>query len=259
MITQVKTSGSIVTHAACISAGVRDGLRAAQFYARDLSNADGGISPRQVTFLSRAVARLARGMDKSLSRAADVSVRMIKPNWRSLPSPFEPAVRAEVIEEIRQNHFAHTSQFTAYFFRASRHILDRGAKAPNLVLEHRIEAARRELEINATGVADPTSVNTMAQVLMKLIMAAPIARCGAPKPGYDFLKLADPNIAVLATACLALLLAQEGKPLAETNEDEFFEISGALLSPFLDDLTKSIATQDLPELARVLGHVKDLY
>jgi hypothetical protein len=92
-----------------------------------------------------------------------------------------------------------------------------------------------------------------------LVMAAPIARCGAPKPGFDFLKMADPNIAVLATACLALLFAQAGKPLAQTNEDEFFEISGALLSPYLEELSKAISAQDLASVARVLDGVKNLY
>ncbi len=164
-----------------------------------------------------------------------------------------------MIEAISLNHFAYTSQFTAYFFRAARHILDHGANAPNLILEHRIEAARRELEINSTGMADSTSANTMADVLLKLVLAAPIARCGAAKPGYDFLNHGDPNIAVLATACLALLLAQEGKPLEETKEGEFFAISGALLSPYLADLTQAISTQDGPAIARVLENVKSLY
>jgi hypothetical protein len=249
MITQAKPRRSIATHAACISAGMRDGLRAAQFYARDLSGVDGGKTPRHVTFLSRAVARVARGFDRSMSKAADVSVSIVKPDWRALPSPFEAAVRAEVIEAIRKNEFAYTSQFTAYFFRAARHILERGANAPNLILEHRIEAARRNLEANAS----------LAQILMKLILAAPIARCGAPKAGYDFLKLVDPNISVFATACLALQLAQEGKPLADTHEDEFFEISGALLSPFLEELNNAVTAQDVTALEKILDHVKGLY
>ncbi len=259
MATTIKSTGTLATHAACISAGMRDGLRAAQFYARDLSNADGAKTPRHVTFLSRAVARVARGVDHGMSRAADISVRLVNPGWRQLPSPFEPTVRTEVIKAIRENQFAYTSQFTAYFFRAARYILDHGANAPHLILEHRIEAARRELEINSTGSADSTSVNTMADVLLKLVLAAPIARCGAAKPGYDFLNQGDPNIAVFATACLALLLAQEGKPLEETKEGEFFEISGALLSPFLDALTKAIAVQDIPAIAGVLENVKSLY
>lgn len=259
MATSLKTTGSLATHTACISAGMRDGLRAAQFYARDLSNADGATTPRHVTFLSRAVAGVARRVDKGMSQAADISVRLVRPSWRQLPSPFDQTVRTEVIEAISLNHFAYTSQFTAYFFRAARHILDHGANAPNLILEHRIEAARRELEINSTGMADSTSANTMADVLLKLVLAAPIARCGAAKPGYDFLNHGDPNIAVLATACLALLLAQEGKPLEETKEGEFFAISGALLSPYLTDLTQAISTQDGPAIARVLENVKSLY
>ena len=52
----------LAAHAVCAAAGVRDGLRAAQFYIRDLSNADrfGKGEPKQVPFLSRVVAQLAR-------------------------------------------------------------------------------------------------------------------------------------------------------------------------------------------------------
>ena len=32
----------LATHAACMAAGLRDGLRTAHFYARDMTRADGG-------------------------------------------------------------------------------------------------------------------------------------------------------------------------------------------------------------------------
>ena len=260
MISQARPSNSVITHAACMAAGVRDGLRTAQFYARDMAKADGHSSdtPRDSTFLSRAVAWVARLVDASLSRAADISVKLIKPQWRKLPSPFEPSMRQDVIQTIRLNQFSYTSQFTAYFFRAARHMLERGAEAPHLVLEHRIESARRALEAEP-ALGDMTQAESLSHVLLRLVLAGPIARCGKPKPGHEFLQLADPNIAVMATACLALLLAEEGKPLAETDDDEFFEISGALLAPHFGALTTAIDARDIAALARVLETVKELY
>jgi hypothetical protein len=260
MISEARASNSLVTHAACMAAGVRDSLRTAQFYARDMAKADGHTSetPRDSTFLSRAVAWVARIIDSSLSKAADVSVRLIRPQWRKLPSPFEPSMRQDVVQAIKLNQFSYTSQFTAYFFRAARHMLERGAEAPHLVLEHRIESARRALETEPRLV-EMTEADSLAHVLLRLVLAGPIARCGAPKPGHEFLTLADPNIAVMATACLALLLAEEGKPLAETDDDEFFEISGALLAPHFGALNKAIEARDVAALARVLETVKGLY
>lgn len=260
MISEARALNSMVTHAACMAAGVRDALRTAQFYARDMAKADGHSSdmPRDSTFLSRAVAKVARGVDKCLSRAGDISVKLLRPQWRKLPSPFEPSMRAEVIRTIRLNQFSYTSQFTAYFFRAARHMLERGAEAPHLVLEHRIESARRALETEPV-LGDMTEADSLAHVLLRLVLAAPIARCGPPRSRYEFLQQADPNIAVMATACLALLLAEEGKPLAETDDDEFLEISGALLAPHFGELTKAIEARDVAALARILESVKGLY
>ncbi len=277
MIAQTRSSSpilahAVLAHAVCMAAGLRDSLRTAQFYARDMANADGqdATTPRDSTFLSRLVGRLARVVDLALSTAADLSVRLIQPQWRTLPSPFDPAIRQDVIAAIRLNQFSYSSQFTTYFFRAARHMLERGAESPQLVLEHRIEAARRALEAepalghmsqaeNIGQVTHVSKADSLAQVLMRLVLAAPIARCGPARLHYQFLNLADPNIAVMATACLALLLAEEGKPLAETGDDEFFEISGALLAPHLPDLTKAITAKDSAALAGLLEHVKSLY
>lgn len=260
MISEARSSNSMMTHAACMAAGLRDSLRTAQFYARDMSQADGHAAtmPRDSTLLSRLVGGVARVIDLALSKAADLSVRLIQPQWRKLPSPFDPAIRQDVIQAIRLKQFTYTSQFTAYFFRAARHMLERGAEAPQLVLEHRIEAARRALELEP-DLGEMSRADSLAHVLLRLVLAAPIARCGAPRSHYEFLSLADPNIAVMATACLALLLAEEGKPLAETGDDEFFEISGALLAPTLPELTRAIGDKDVGALARILESVKSLY
>ena len=260
MISEAAPRTPLTTHLACVAAGVRDGLRTAQYYARDLSNADGVGSPvpRQGTFLSRAVANVAKSVDKGLSKAGDISVTLIRPQWRNLPSPFEQHVRLEVMQSIQQNRLAFTSQFTAYFFRASCSILRRWAQGPNLVLEHRVEAARRALQGQSVAVDTPNVVKT-ARVLLQLVMAAPIARHGAPTTHGAILKVTDPNISIMATACLALLLAEEGRPNAGLNEVEFLEISGALLGPQLGDLTGAVEAQDVAVIAEILSAVRGLY
>ncbi len=260
MSMEAQTRTPLTTHLACMAAGVRDSLRTAQYYARDLSNADGADSavPHQGTFLSRAVANVAKGMDKGLSKAGDVSVRLVRPQWRNLPSPFEQAARLEVIQSIQLNQLAFTSHFTAYFFRAALLILRRWAHGPNLVLEHRVEAARRSLQTKVVANDAPTVVKT-AQVLLQLVMAAPIARHGALKAQGGVLQIVDPNISIMATACLALLLAEEGRPVVALDEGAFLEISGALLQPRLKELATAIEAQDVAAIAGVLSAVRELY
>ena len=66
MTSMSRTADSLAAHAVCAAAGVRDGLRAAQFYVRDLSNADRFAKgePGRAPFLSRAVAQGARLVDR---------------------------------------------------------------------------------------------------------------------------------------------------------------------------------------------------
>jgi hypothetical protein len=255
-----KTHTPLTTHVACMAAGMRDGLRTARYYARDLSRADasGSPLPRQVTLLSRAVAAVARGVDAGLSRGGDLSVKIVQPQWRALPSPFEQAVRRDVILSIQQQQFAFTTKFTAYFFRSAGLILERWAEGPNLVLEHRIEAARRALQGLLPDKDAPTE-GRIAQVLQHLVQAAPVARTGAAKPHGEILKGTDANVAVMATACLALLLAEQGRPLSDLDEGAFLEISGALLKPRLPALTAALEGQNLEETARILRSVVALY
>ena len=66
---------TLTDHAVCMAAGVRDGLRTAQYYVRDMSQADAG----QPTVLSRLVGRLARLVDRVLSLGADLSIRLLLP------------------------------------------------------------------------------------------------------------------------------------------------------------------------------------
>jgi hypothetical protein len=257
MTIALRSADSMTAHAVCMAAGIRDSLRTAQFYVQDLSRADGD-APSAATFLSRIVGRSARLIDWLLSRAADLSVRLFVPQWRDLPSPFAPGMRSEVIEAIRQNRLVLTSAFTVYFFRAAKHILQSGTDEPFLVLEHRIDAARRVMAESPSQLGeDPTLV--LARALLHLVEAGPVARSGLPKSQFGFLGGVDVNLAVVAAACVALLIAEDGKPLESLDEDEFFAIAGALLAPRLPDMRSAVQQRDIQGLAKALQAVIDLY
>jgi hypothetical protein len=70
---------------------------------------------------------------------------------------------------------------------------------------------------------------------------------------------AEPNVAVLAIACVALMLAGEGKPPAAIGEDEFFQVTGALIGPRLSTIAGLIARRDETGLARELDSIKSMY
>lgn len=260
MTIAIRSTNSLTAHAVCMAAGIRDSLRTAQFYVRDLSRADGsgaGVVPTP-TLLSRVVAGTARRVDGLLSFAADVSIRLLVPKWRALPSPFAPGIRGEVTEAIRQNRLVLTSLFTAYFFRAAKHILASGTTAPFLVLEHRIDAARRLMAEQDALPGEPDT-RVLARALLCLVEADPIARSGEAKPQFGFLKVGDANLAVMAAACVALLIAEEGKPIDSLDEDEFFAIAGALLAPRLPDMEAAVKARDVEALDHALTSVRDLY
>lgn len=259
MTIAIRSADSLVAHAVCMAAGLRDGMRTAQYYVRDLSHADGSASnPSKPTFLSRAVAGWARGVDGFLNWGANLCVRLFLPQWRDLPSPFAPGMRGEVLEAIRQNRLVRTSLFTAYFFRAAKQILNHCTTQPYLVLEHRIDAARRLMaEREVPKGAEQATV--LAHALLTLVEADAIARHGVVVPKFSFLRKADVNLAVMAAACVALMIADDGKPIESLNEDEFFAIAGALLEPRLDEMTEAVARRDVDALAQSLRAVRDLY
>jgi hypothetical protein len=260
MTIAIRSADSIVAHAVCMAAGIRDGLRTAQYYVRDLSHADGlAAQPTtQPTFLSRAVAGVARGTDRFLNWGADLCVRLFLPQWRDLPSPFAPGMRGEVLEAIRQNRLVRTSLFTAYFFRSAKHIVGHCTGKPYLVLEHRIDAARRLMaERDMPDGADQADV--LALALLMLVEADAVARSGPARKQFSFLRSVDVNLAVMATACVALMIAEDGKPIESLNEDDFFAIAGALLEPRLPEMAGAISRRDLPALAKSLRAVRDLY
>jgi hypothetical protein len=259
MTTASRTATPFAAHAVCFAAGVRDGLRAAQFYVRDLSNADAFASsePSRAPFLSRAVARWARLVDRFMSWSANVAIRLLLPSWRQLPSPFTPGIMHQVAEGIRENSLVHNPLFNAYFFRAAIHIAGRYSSPPWLILEHRIDAARRVLAQRQIDEAPETEL--LARIMIALVEQGPIARIGTIADRNRFLGLVDPNIAIIAIACVALLFAEEGKPAVAIDEDEFFSVTGALIGPRLATIAQLVAARDAAGLARELADIKSMY
>jgi hypothetical protein len=257
--TSVFTADSLAAHAVCAAAGVRDGLRTAQFYARDLANADGSLKgeARDVPFLSRIVGWMARITDTFLSWAAQVSIALILPSWRNLPSPFDPAVIEDVSHAISHNSFIHNPRFNSYFFRAANHIIARYFEAPSLVLEHRVDAARRSLAGRPSNEGSPA--NFLARTLIALVRHDPISRVGKVTPSHQAFAAVDTNVAVFSTACVALLFASEGRPSDKMDEDEFFEVTGALIGPRLARLAELIAVGDEQSLATELTTIMAMY
>ncbi|MDE2383795.1 MAG: hypothetical protein KGO53_04185 [Alphaproteobacteria bacterium] len=251
---ETKPMSQIATHAACMAAGLRDGLRTAQFYARDMTRADGGETApdSSPTALSRAVAAMARTVDGGMSRAADLSLQAFSPRWRSLPSPFDLAMRERLAGALTNTHATLSSEFTLYFFRAARLALEQWVERPHLVLEHRIEAVRRNFAPKAQDFKEPIP-EMLAQLLLALAAARPIARCGALKPGLEFLKSVDLNIAVFSSACLALLLAQAGKPNTEITDSEFLAIVGQLIHNRLPSLAHMVKEKDAAAIAQLFA------
>ena len=246
-------------HATCAAAGVRDGLRAAQYYIRDLANADrfGKGEPGRVPFLSRMVARGARLVDGLMSCGANLSIALFLPSWRKLPSPFTPGLMHAVAGDIRSDSLTHNPTFNAYFYRAAIHVAGRYSAPPWLILEHRVDAARRSL---APRVEEPVSESVMmARILIALVEQGPVARIGTVTEKNRFFSQVEPNVAVFAIACVALLFAEEGRPGEAIDEDEFFTVTGALIGPRLPVIAAFIGARDEAGLARELADIKSMY
>jgi hypothetical protein len=256
MTTLARRYDSLAAHAVCAAAGLRDGLRSAQFFVRDLSNADawGHANAGSATALSKLVAGLARLADRFMTWSANTAIALLLPSWRKLPSPFAAGMMNEVADAIRQNSLVHNPLFNAYFFRAGKNILARYAKPPVLVLEHRVDAARRRLALEPPAVGE---ARFLASALIALAQAAPVARHGAPRT--ELFGEADANVAVWAIACVALLFAEEGRPSEKLSEDEFFAIVGALIAPRLGAIAALTRANDTAALARELESIKAMY
>ena len=254
MTNVTRSNDSLAAHAVCMAASFRDVLRAAQFYTRDVSNVDGTRKPERgvPTLLSSLVARMARLADRFMTWSSRTIISIVLPGWRKLPSPFTPGMVGAVSSAIAENSLVHNPLFNAYFFRAAIHITERYSEPPYLILEHRVDAARRLLALEPTP-------NFLAQALITLVENAPIARVGKSKGALQPFESTEPNVAVFAIACVTLLFAEEGKPIAIHDEDEFFAIAGALILPRLKDIALMIDKRDVEGLARELADIRDIY
>jgi hypothetical protein len=261
MATVARRADQMASHAVCVAASVRDCMRAAQFYSRDMELVDGGSQSggRAPTFLSRLVASAARLTDRFITWGADAAIALLVPSWRKLPSPFSPGITAQVSRAIEGNGLLHNPLFNAYFFRAATHILQHYAGRPNLVLEHRVDAARRELAASGVRNAEGAGTEFLAKVLMALVEAKPVARVGLPREPGVLLAGHDPNVAVFGIAIAALLFAEDGKPVAIRDDDEFFSVVGALMQPRLDGLASALEHGEFSAVARELEAIKALY
>lgn len=256
---EFQTANTLAAHAVCVAAGTRDSLRTAQFYVRDISRADSGNGRRNVAVLSGLVARIARLADRFMTWSANVAIALFLPSWRKLPSPFAPGMMNEVGDAIRKNSLVHNPLFNAYFFRAAIHIISRYSEPPYLLLEHRVDAARRQLASSETNALPEAETNFLARTLLALVETAPVARVGKPLGSLRLFEDTEPNIAIFAIACVTLLFAEEGKPIAIQDEDEFFAIVGALILPRLKDISALISNRDVAGLSKELADIKAMY
>lgn len=259
MTSATRTADHIAAHAVCAAAGFRDSLRAAQFYVRDLATADDmrGSRPARVPFVSRLVAQWARLADRLISWGANASIALLLPSWRQLPSPFTPGLMHEVAAGVRANSLMHNPLFNSYFYRAARHIAAHYAAPPYLILEHRVDAARRVLA--ERGDTDAPETVVLARILMALVEQRPITHA-TPAPGWPRAATdVDANILVNAVACVALLFAEEGRPSRAIDEEEFFAVTGALIGPRLKTIASLIDRADETALANELAAIRQMY
>lgn len=264
--------GSLGSHAVSMAANARDGLRAAHYFVQELATSDapdqqGGGKRKKPTWLLPAdaptslltgfIAQNARIADKVMNWSSDAAAALLAPDWRVLPSPFNRNMMGEIAAALTSQSFTANALFNAYFYRASLHILQRYAKPPFLVLENRIDAARRALA--AAEQPDASDTAFMARALIALVRAAPIAESGEIDAKSVLAKTKDANVGVIAVAGVALLFGDQGKPTDEIDEDQFFAIVGALIAPRLAAIESHITRDDVKKLEAELAAIKALY
>jgi len=266
-----KVPNSLGSHAASVAANARDGLRAAHYFVQELATADDPAGQSQqrkkptwllpadapTSLITGFIAQNARIADKVMNWSSDAAAALLAPDWRALPSPFNRNMMREIATAITSQSFAANALFNAYFYRAGLHILQRYSKPPHLVLENRIDAARRALA--AAEQPETSDVAFMARALIALVRAAPIAEAGLIDPKSVLAKTKDPNISIAAVSCVALLFGDQGKPTDEIDEDKFFAIVGALISPRLATIEQLITRDDVKKLEAELASIKALY
>ncbi|GAB2179751.1 hypothetical protein [Dongia sp. agr-C8] len=271
LLPKMPIPGSLGSHAASMAANARDGLRAAHYFVQELATADDpagqGNARKKPTWLLPAdaptslitgfIAQNARIADKVMNWSSDAAAALLAPDWRVLPSPFNRNMMREIAAAIGSQSFTANALFNAYFYRAALHILQRYAKPPYLVLENRIDAARRALA--AAEQPDTSDTAFMARALIALVRAAPVVEVGTIDPKSVLAKTRDPNVSIAAVAGIALLFGDQGKPTDEIDEDQFFAIVAALIAPRLPAIEQLIARDDAKKLGAELAAIKALY
>src|SRR5262245_3994917 len=278
MTTASRHQDTLASHAVCAAAGARDSVRTAQFFLRMLSGAEywgrpleplgqtpGGPAPlpadiRPGGFLLAAlVSRLARIADRLTTWSVNLSIALFAPEWRKLPSPFTHGIMSEVAQAIRADSFLVNPLFNAYFYRAAIHILRRYRTPPFLVLEHRVDAARRILLADIGAGLKGSEPDFLAHAIIALVDVAPVARAGKPRDASVIARTDDQKLTVYAIACVALLFAEQGKPAEELDEDQFFAVVGALIAPRLPAIESLVAKRDVDGLAKELAEIQTMY
>ncbi|WP_119390004.1 hypothetical protein [Taklimakanibacter lacteus] len=278
MTTASRHQDTLASHAVCAAAGARDSVRTAQFFMRILSGAEywgrpleaAGQAPARPAappadirpggyLLAALVSRLARIADRLTTWSVNLSITLFAPEWRKLPSPFTHGIMNEVAAAIRADSFLVNPLFNAYFYRAAIHILRRYRTPPFLVLEHRVDAARRTLLADIGAGLNGSEPDFLAHAIMALVEVAPIARAGKPRDASVIARTDDQNLTVYAIACIALLFAEQGKPADELDEDQFFAVVGALIAPRLPVIESLVAKRDVAGLARELAEIQGMY
>jgi hypothetical protein len=254
-----------------MAANARDGVRTARYLVRELAAADapgqesGGnrrkppswLLPAEAptTLLAGFIAQNARIADNVLSWSRDTATALLAPDRRAGPSPFTPGLLREMAAVPMST--TGNALFNAYFYRAFLHILNRNGRSPFLVLENRVDAARRSLALSEPREA--TDVAFMARVLVALVRAAPIAEAGEIDPKSALSRTRDPNVGAAAIACVALLFGDQGRPIDDMDEDQFFAVVGALIEQRLVAIEQMIARDDVRQLEGALAAILALY
>lgn len=275
MNTASRHQDTLASHAVCAAAGARDSVRTAQFFMRILSGAEywgrpleaagqGRVSPPAEIrpggyLLASLVSRLARIADRLTTWSVNLSITLFAPEWRKLPSPFTHGMMSEVAAAIRADSFLVNPQFNAYFYRAAIHILRRYRTPPFLVLEHRVDAARRSLLADIGAGLNGSEPDFLAHAIIALVEVAPVARAGKPRDASTIARTEDQNLTAYAIACVALLFAEQGKPAEELDEDQFFAVVGALIAPRLPTIASLVAKRDVEGLAKELAEIQGMY
>ncbi|HYD07175.1 MAG TPA: hypothetical protein VEC60_15670 [Reyranella sp.] len=261
--------GSLGSHAASVAANARDGLRTAHYFVQELATADDPVAQgelgRRVAWLLPAdaptslitgfIAQNARIADRVMHWSSGGAASLLAPERGILPSPFQRNLMREISAAGGRSFTAH-ALFNAYFHQAIVQILDRHAKPPFLVLENRIDAARRSI---GSQRPDASDVSFMTRTLIALVRAAPIAEAGAIDPKSVLAKTKDPNVSVAAVAGMALLFGAQGRPTPQTDENRFFGIVGALIAPHLAAVERLIVAEDVSGLEAELTTLQTIY